>query len=159
MSLETVAEHFAGLCDRAAVFGADVHIEFAPESGVPDLASAWAMVQLAGRPNGGILFDTWHFHRSGSSAELLASIPGDRIMAVQVSDAGPEIIGSMWEDTLHHRLLPGDGCIDLAGVRRILTGTGGLGLVGPEVFSDDLAAMAPADAAVLACARTRAAGF
>src|SRR5207248_4574050 len=57
-SLDAMAERFAALCDDAKTFGGSVHIEFAPESGVPDLTTAWELVERAGRPNGGVLFDT-----------------------------------------------------------------------------------------------------
>src|SRR5438874_4708338 len=150
-----LAEHFGVMCDRAAEVGAAVHIEFAPQSAVPDLATAWELVRLADRPNGGILFDTWHFFRSGSDIALLDEIPGDRILAVQISDATPQIEGTLFEDTLHRRRLPGDGCIDLPPIIRALQRSGGLSLVGPEVFSDELHALGATEAAKTASHRER----
>jgi len=152
-----LARHFAALCDRAAPAGIRLHIEFAPGAGVPDLATAWEMVQAADRPNGGILFDTWHFTRSGSSLETLAAIPGDRIFAVQVSDTAPEPSGTIFDETLHRRRLPGDGSIDFPAVASVLHRIGALGLVGPEVLSDEQRALPPAQAAALAVERSRAA--
>ena len=155
-----LARHFGALCDRAAPAGIRLHIEFAPGAGVPDLASAWAMVQAADRPNGGILFDTWHFTRSGSSLETLAAIPGERIFAVQVSDTAPEPSGTIFDETLHRRRLPGDGSIDFPAVASVLRRIGALGLVGPEVLSDEQHALPPAQAAALAVERSRTAlGF
>jgi sugar phosphate isomerase/epimerase len=155
-----MARHFAALCDRGAPAGIRLHIEFAPGAGVPDLATAWALVQAADRPNGGILFDTWHFTRSGSTLETLAEIPGDRIFAVQVSDTAPEATGTIFDETLHRRRLPGDGSIDFASIADVLRRIGALDLVGPEVLSDELRAMAPVDAAVVAVERSRTAlGF
>jgi sugar phosphate isomerase/epimerase len=155
-----MARHFGALCDRAAPAGIRLHMEFAPGAGVPDLATAWQLVQAADRPNGGILFDTWHFTRSGSTLDTLAEIPGNRIFAVQVSDTAPEATGTIFDETLHRRRLPGDGCIDFAAIGAVLRRIGALELVGPEVLSDELRAMAPADAAVLAVERSRAAlGF
>ena len=153
-SLPAMAERFAALCDEAMAFGASVHIEFAPESGVPNLTAAWELVERADRPNGGVLFDTWHFYRSHSDFELLRKIPADRMLAIQVSDAPVEITGSMWEDTLHHRLLPGDGAIDLTALFTAL-GPDALALVGPEVFNDDLMSQPLDEVASTACARTR----
>jgi sugar phosphate isomerase/epimerase len=156
LPIEEEAEHFGVMCDRAAKIGADVHVEFAPQSAVPDLTTAWDIVRLADRPNGGILFDTWHFFRSGSDIAVLDVIPGDRIMAVQISDATPQIEGTLFEDTLHRRRLPGDGCIDLPPIIRALHRSGGLSLVGPEVFSDELHALGAVDAATTAATRERA---
>jgi sugar phosphate isomerase/epimerase len=151
-----MARHFAALCDRAAPAGIRLHIEFAPGAGVPDLATAWQLVQAADRPNGGILFDTWHFTRSGSTLETLAAIPGDRIFAVQISDTAPEPSGTIFDETLHRRRLPGDGVIDFFAVGEVLRRIGALGLVGPEVLSDEQRALPPAQAAAIAVERSRA---
>ena len=150
------AECFARLCDTAAEQGARVHLEFSPLGGVVDLAHAWEVVALAGRDNGGVLLDTWHFHRAGPDLDLLARIPGDRVFAVQVADAGERPVGSVWNDTLHHRRLPGDGVADLGAVLATLARTGGLTRYGPEVISDARHALGPAAAAETAFARTDA---
>jgi sugar phosphate isomerase/epimerase len=150
---EALVEHFARLCDRAAEHGARIHLEFAPRSGVPDLASAWRIVSDAGRPNGGMVFDTWHFFRSDPDFELLATVPGNRIFVVQVSDAAAEMVGDVIEDTTHRRRLPGDGSFDLVRVLDVLERIGALRSVGPEILSDELSLLSPAEAAAVAGAR------
>ena len=75
-SLDEAAAAFAGLCDRAAEHGLLVHLEFLPWSRIPDLATAWQVVNAADRPNGGIMLDAWHYFRSGPDGALLRSIPG-----------------------------------------------------------------------------------
>jgi sugar phosphate isomerase/epimerase len=152
---EELPELFGDLCDRAAAIGVRVHLEFIPMSVVRDLAMGWGIVAAADRPNGGLLFDTWHFFRSGSSFDLLADIPGERIYAVQVNDAAAEVRGTLRDDTLDRRL-PGDGDFDLRRVLAVLARTGGLRMIGPEVFSPELEALPPAEAATLAVYRTRA---
>lgn len=147
---------FADLCDTAAGIGARVHLEFVPMTTVPGLAEGWDIVRAADRPNGGLLFDTWHFFRSGSSFDLLAGIPGERVFAVQVNDALAEVRGTLWEDTLN-RELPGDGSFDLDRALGTLERIGGLRMVGPEVFSKRLDALPPMEAARLAGDRVRAA--
>jgi len=151
-----VAEAFGELCDRAAAFGARVHLEFVPFTAIADLATAWAIVSEADRPNGGLLFDTWHFFRGVADFALLESIPGDRILAIQVDDAAPEIVGTLREDTAR-RLLPGDGCFDLGRALGVLARRGALRVVGAEVISPEMMAMEPAEAARLATSRVRAA--
>ncbi|MGE3836228.1 MAG: sugar phosphate isomerase/epimerase family protein, partial [Acidimicrobiia bacterium] len=91
-----LTEGFAAVCDRAAAFGALVHLEFIPMTVVPDLATAWRIVQAADRPNGGLLFDTWHWYRGDPDFALLATIPGDKVLAVQVDDAAAEVQGHLW---------------------------------------------------------------
>jgi sugar phosphate isomerase/epimerase len=153
-SVDELAELFAALCDRAADVGALVHLEFIPMTAIADIATAWRIVRDADRPNGGILFDTWHFFRGAADFDALRAIPGERILAVQVDDALPEVNGSLWEDT-QQRLLPGDGCFDLPRVLRTLARMDGLRVVGPEVISPATAAMPPADAAREAGDRVR----
>jgi sugar phosphate isomerase/epimerase len=149
LPVEEVAERFGLLCDRAAGFGAQVHLEFIPMTGIADLATAWAVVEQAGRENGGIVFDTWHFFRGDPDYAVLDRVPGDRIFAVQVDDALAEPRDDLREDT-QHRLLPGEGSFDLPRVIGALDRIGALRWVGPEVISPTTAAMPPTEAARLA---------
>jgi sugar phosphate isomerase/epimerase len=128
---------FAQLCDQAAEHGLRLQLEFVPGTGIPDLAVAWAIVEAADRPNGGILLDTWHFFRSNSSFELLAAIPAERIFALQVEDAPAAAAADVAHESLHGRLLPGDGELDLTKFMAALAGRVP-SLSGPEVFSDEL---------------------
>jgi sugar phosphate isomerase/epimerase len=147
IGVETLAERFAAMCERAGQHGCRVLLEFLPYGGVADLQTAWQIVELSGAANGGVQLDTWHFFRSGPDVGLLARIPGDRIFAVQISDGTAEVVGTLENDTLHHRQLPGAGVFDLDMVVRTLARTGGLSLVGPEVLSDQMRAMPSAEAA------------
>lgn len=128
---------FAALCDEAAGHGLRLQLEFVPGTGIPDLASAWAIVAAADRDNGGLLLDTWHFFRSGSSFELLAELPAEKIFGLQIEDAPARPAADTARESLHERLLPGDGELDL---ERFMAAIAGRvpALSGPEVFSDDL---------------------
>ena len=150
-----LAGYFARLCDRAAGFGARVHLEFIPFTIVRTLRTAWELVRAAGRPNGGLVFDTWHFFRGEAQFDVLETIPGDRIFCVQLDDALAVPEGSLREET-SRRLLPGDGALDLVAAVRALHRIGALTWVGPEVISPDLAALPVLAAATLAVDRTRA---
>src|SRR5262245_19380949 len=121
---EKLGGSFAALCDRAADFGALVQLEFMPFSAITDLAMATAVVEAAGRANGGVVFDTWHFFRGNPDFSALDRLPGERVFAVQISDAAAELRGSLGDDTFH-RMLPGDGVLDLAGAVRALDRIGG----------------------------------
>ena len=135
LTLPEVAAHFAALCDRVAGHGWRVHFEFTPRSPVSDVATAAELVRLADRPNGGILFDTWHFFRVDGDLDALSRIPGQHIFSVQVSDGAAELEEGLLADTFRHRRLPGTGVFDLVGLLRTLDAIGGLRLVGPEVLS------------------------
>ncbi|MFT3864285.1 MAG: sugar phosphate isomerase/epimerase [Solirubrobacterales bacterium] len=135
---------FAELCDRAAEHGLRLQLEFIPGTGIHDLAAAWDIVQAADRPNGGILLDTWHFFRSDSSFELLGALPADRIFSLQIEDAPAAPPADPAHESLHGRLLPGDGGLDLE--RFIAAIADKLpALVGPEVFSDELGTLPAAE--------------
>jgi sugar phosphate isomerase/epimerase len=135
---DELIEAFAAVCDRAARRGVRVHLEFTPFSAVPDLATAWEVVRAADRPNGGLVFDTWHYFRGVRDDRLLEEIPGERIFALQISDALAEPQGSLLNDTLRHRRLPGEGTFDLAAVRAIMSRKHGLPPWGVEVLSEEL---------------------
>jgi sugar phosphate isomerase/epimerase len=149
-----LAGYFARICDRAAGFGARVHLEFIPFTIVATLRTAWDLVCAAGRPNGGLVFDTWHFFRGEPQFDVLETIPGDRIFQIQLDDAPATPTGTLREET-SRRLLPGDGDLDLIKAIQTLHRIGALRQVGPEVISPDLAALPVLDAATLALTRTR----
>lgn len=142
-----LVDAFGALCRRAAAHGLLVHLEFLPWTPVPDAAAALAIAEAAGCDNGGILLDSWHHFRSGLSNEALARLPGQRVLAVQLSDAPAAAEPDPVEETLHRRLLPGQGDADLAGLLRTLDAMGCRAPLGVEVFSDELAALPPAEAA------------
>jgi sugar phosphate isomerase/epimerase len=148
-TIDDIAEAFGSLCDQASDFGANVHLEFIPMSVIKDLTTAWHIVKTADRPNGGILFDTWHFFRGNPDYNQLRGVPGDRIFAVQIDDAYLDVRGSMRDDT-QNRLLPGRGDFNLRRVVAELDNIGALSWVGAEVISPETAAMPPTEAATLA---------
>lgn len=135
---ETGAVAFAALCDEAAERGLRLQLEFGAATGIPDLASAWEIVQLANRPNGGMLLDSWHFFRSLPDFALLCSVPAERIFALQLGDAPALPTEEVAHESLHGRLLPGEGELELTRFLRAWPGDVLPALSGPEVFSDEL---------------------
>lgn len=147
--LDAVIEGFAGLCDRAAEHGLQVALEFLPWSGIPDVATAWKIVDDAGRANGGILVDTWHHLRGVADDDALRAVPGDRIVVVQVSDADAEPEGPYMEDTTLRRRLPGAGALDLVGFLRTLDAMGVDCPISVELFNAEFQALPAVEAAHL----------
>jgi sugar phosphate isomerase/epimerase len=137
------------LCDLAARHGLRVGLEFLPWSGIADLDAAWSIVARAARENGGLVVDTWHSQRQagGLHLETLRAVPPEHIHLVQLSDAPAEAHGSLIEETMVHRLLPGDGDIDIRGILGTLEAMGAEPLLAPEVFNRELAARGPREAA------------
>jgi len=148
--MEEATASFAALCRRAAEHGLLVHLEFLPWSRFPDLETAWEVVREADEPNGGITLDVWHYFRGSPNDDLLRSIPGDRVLAVQLSDAPMQAEPNLLHAALHDRLLPGEGELDLAEVIAGLSSVGATCPIGVEVFSDALDRLPPSEAARLA---------
>ena len=134
-SLDEAAEAYAHLCDLAAEHGLLTHIEFLPFGGIPNLMRAWAIVEAAGRPNGGITLDSWHLQRSGSTLEQLATIPGKYIHVVQINDAPAKAGADLFTETMNARLLPGEGEFDLVALIHTLDAIGCTAPIEIEVFN------------------------
>jgi sugar phosphate isomerase/epimerase len=134
--IDEAAARFAEICDAAAEHGLLVQLEFFPWTDLRDLTTAWEVVRLADRPNGGLHLDTWHYFRSGGGSEQLASVPADRIFCVQVSDGPAERLPGIGlvEETIGHRVLPGDGTMDLTGLFHDLAQVGAASPVCCEVY-------------------------
>ena len=156
LSLERIAEGYAGLCDRAACHGLLVQLEFLPWTLVPDLATAAEIVRLADRRNGGVVIDAWHLFRTASDPAVVRSVPGNRIIALQLADAPAAAEADLATSTLHSRLLPGAGDLPLAGLLRVLGELASPAPIGVEVFSDDLHRLGAREAALRAAEATRA---
>jgi sugar phosphate isomerase/epimerase len=152
---DEVTDAFAHLCIRAAEHGLLVQLEFLPWSKIPDLRAAWEIVRNADQPNGGITIDAWHYFRSESDDGLLDAIPGSRILGIQLCDAPLEPEPDPVRSTLHERLLPGDGELDLGSLLASFRRIGCRAPIGIEVFSDALHELTPVEIALRAGAALR----
>ncbi|MCU1375380.1 MAG: Xylose isomerase domain protein barrel [Actinomycetia bacterium] len=137
--IEPAREKLAVLVDGAREVGAQVCVEFLPWSVIPDLATAWALVEPLG-PDAGILLDTWHWQRQpgGPDLPLLATIPGERIGYVQICDAAPEPVGDPLTEAMTDRWLPGDGAVDFDGLFEQLAAIGATPWLATEIFNPSL---------------------
>jgi len=155
LPVETIVEAFAELCDRA---GDDltVALEFMPYSGVPDLATAWRVLDEANRPNSALIVDVWHWARAGMTPADLDLVPADRIISVQLCDVRRTPMEPMRTESLGFRLPPGDGHGDAVGLVRALQARNVRPrLVAVEVISDELVAQGAAHAAKIVATAAR----
>lgn len=151
-----VAEYFAALCDRAAQHDLLVALEFLPWSDIPDAKTAGAIVHQAGRANGGILIDSWHYFRGAADSAQVRALPADRFVAIQFDDADAVRVGDWLEDTTLRRRLPGEGAFDLLGFVRLLDTHGVHAPISVEIISSEHQARPLAEAAQRAYDTTRA---
>ena len=109
-SIADAAERFGAVCDRAADHGAVVGLEFLPFTNIVDATDALAIVEAAGRPNGGVCVDIWHHARGANDLDLIRAIPPELITGIQMSD-GPHkpALADYKDDCLRNRVPPGEG--------------------------------------------------
>ncbi|HEU4428176.1 MAG TPA: sugar phosphate isomerase/epimerase family protein [Myxococcota bacterium] len=136
VEIDAAAEALAGVCDRAWEHGLIITLEYLPWAGIPDIATARAIVERCGRPNASLMIDTWHTFRGPSTEAQLAALPGKLVGSIQINDAPAEPAGDLLTETTTARLLPGEGAIPLERWIRLLDANGCRAPIGVEVFSD-----------------------
>ncbi|MXO74312.1 TIM barrel protein [Altererythrobacter aerius] len=136
-----VAKHFAKVCDVAADHGLDVTLEFVPTGCVRTVAQAQEVLERADRTNAGMLVDSYHFFRAGSSLEDMARVPPELISSWQMNDAAATPATDDAFADMMIRAMPGDGAFDLKGLMQALAATGTTAPAGIEVFSAELSAL------------------
>jgi sugar phosphate isomerase/epimerase len=142
-----MVEVVAGIARRVRAKGLKVAIEFMPNSAtIPDLAAAQRIVAAANESNLGVMLDTWHLFRSGSEPAEVAAAPAGIFFGVQVADAPADAKGKP-PLPMQDRLMPGDGAIPLAAIVHAVLRKSPDAVIGVEVISQTMAALAPDEAA------------
>jgi sugar phosphate isomerase/epimerase len=137
--LDRMTGDFAAACDRASDLGLTLALEFLPWTPVGTLRDALLIVTGAGRPNGRIVFDTWHHaHGTGQGADLT---PGEAalISCVQLVDARQAETGDLMRETMFGRRVPGTGVLDLPALVAGLAAAGVECPVSVEVYDETYA--------------------
>jgi sugar phosphate isomerase/epimerase len=144
--IDAAVERFAELCDVVAEHGMVATLEPSARGVVRTVPDAADVVRATGRSNARVLVDSWHHHWSGSSLESLQGVPGAAVAAVQINDAPARLQRTVLDASMHERLPPGRGVIDLVGLVRTLREAGSAAPLTVEVFNDELWASHPPDA-------------
>jgi len=135
VDLAAAASQFQELCRLAMPHGVRVGLEFEGQAEqISDVATAWQLVDAADAPNGGLVLDSFHFYRGGSSVEMLEAVPGDRVLLVQLSDC-MDLPRHELED--RHRVYPGEGAIGFEAVLGALSAKGYSGYWSLELPNED----------------------
>ena len=116
-------DSFAGFCDLAGSYGLGANLEFMPWTDAKDLPQAARIIERTGRTNAGMLIDPFHFSRSRSRIEDIASVPPSRFHFMQFCDvpaAIPPTMDEILAEARGERLFPGEGGVDLVGLLRAL---------------------------------------
>ena len=150
-SIETMRTGFARLARDAQGAGTVAALEPVAFSNVRDPATARAIVGETAGHGGGAMLDCWHFARGDLPPQDLAGIQVQEISGIEISNIGPSVVGSLFEDTVDHRRLPDEGSYDVAAFLGAVAATGYDGPIGCEVLSLDLRAL-PIEQALQAAA-------
>jgi sugar phosphate isomerase/epimerase len=145
--IDRMAREFSTLCRQASDVGANVCIEVLPFSNIRDLSTALEIVAGADAPNGGLLIDIWHMARGGIPFDQIASIPARHLKHIEIDDADEAIVGTLLEDTIRNRRLPGEGSFDIPTFLTSVMRTGYQGFYGVEILSDEHRLLPPDEAA------------
>jgi sugar phosphate isomerase/epimerase len=117
---------------------------------VHTLAECRELIDAIGRPNVGVLLDSWHWYTAGDTADDLRALSGRDVIACDLNDAPAGIPVDQQVDS--RRELPcATGVIDLKAFLTALVAIGYDGPVRAEPFNAALRAMPP-EAAVAATA-------
>jgi sugar phosphate isomerase/epimerase len=154
---ETLVEPLRRLADEAADHGTRIAIETMPFSRIATVPMGVEIVTAADHPAVGLLVDAWHVFRAGTSLDELrdAMKPGI-VFGVELDDAADEVVGTLFEDTVHNRLLCGQGVFDLRGLVEVLGDNGFDEPWGVEILSDDFRALPVSEALRVAADTARA---
>lgn len=144
------ADNFRAAGELAAGLGVTIGVEslsLSPPVGpflLETLAETQAFVERVDHPSVGINFDVFHFIRSGGGVEDIANVGRGRIVHVHMCDL-PEMARLDWEDS--HRVMPGDGALDLGAIRKALLDLGYDGYWALELLNEDYWHQDPAEVA------------
>jgi 4-hydroxyphenylpyruvate dioxygenase len=96
---------------------------------------AWRLVDAVNHPNLGIILDSFHTLSIKDDLSLLKSIPGERIVFLQLADA-PVLAMDVMEWSRHFRCFPGQGEFDLGAFLAPILQSGYTGPLSLEIFND-----------------------
>ncbi len=128
-----VAEYVQPVCRAAAEFGCRIAIEPLGQAAViPGCEEALAVIEQAGQPNLGLMWDFFHYHKSEVPLDVIRQIPLDKLFLVHVDDA-PDLPPATLKDP--DRVYPGQGAMPLPAYFEILRDMGYAGPVSVELFN------------------------
>lgn len=109
------------LAEQVSAHGTRIAIEPMPFSIIDTIPAGAELARATGHPGVGLLVDAWHVFRAGTTiGDLARALTPEIIFGVELDDAAADVVGTLFEDTVHNRLLCGEGTFDLAGLVALL---------------------------------------
>lgn len=132
---DLAAEQLHSLADRAQAHGIRLAYEALPWGRLRTHTDALRVVRKVDHPALGLCLDSFHVLSPENDASALDPIPVDRVFHIQLADA-PRLNLDVREWSLHYRMFPGQGALDIAGFVGRLLAKGYAGPMALEVFND-----------------------
>ncbi len=132
---DLTAEQLNILADRAEQRGLRLAYEAVPWGRIRTYEDAWRIVQHVDHPALGLCLDSFHVLSIENDPAVLAPIAGNKVFHVQLADA-PRLNMDVREWSLHYRMFPGQGSLDVAGFLSQILSKGYAGPIALEVFND-----------------------
>ena len=148
-SFEPFTGPFRRLADEAAEVGTRLALEPLPFAGISSMPQGSELVAAVDHPHAGLVVDSWHVFRAGTSLEELArTLDPATVFGVEVNDADaqPQPGRTLFEDTRDNRRYPGEGAQDVVGFLRTMAEVGWSGPWGVEMLSTEHRAKSLGDA-------------
>jgi sugar phosphate isomerase/epimerase len=165
VSPQELASVVREIAQEAVRRGMRLSIEFIPGTGIATLASAIDLIERVGSGGVGVMFDTWHFLRSGGRVSDLGQLRAGQIFELQLSDRRAPPPNETYIP-MTGRLLPGHGEAPLLTIVQSLIRRAPDLVIGLEVFNSEPALpeaiaerLAAATGLFLKSVETTSAGF
>ncbi|WP_210769357.1 TIM barrel protein [Occultella kanbiaonis] len=132
---DLAADQLRSLAERAEAHGVRLAYEAVPWGRLRTHEDALRVVRKADHPALGLCLDSFHLLSPENDSSAVERIPVDLVSHVQLADAfRPNLDVREW--SLHYRMFPGQGALDVAGFvdRLLVKGYGGS--IALEVFND-----------------------
>jgi 4-hydroxyphenylpyruvate dioxygenase-like putative hemolysin/sugar phosphate isomerase/epimerase len=144
---DLAAEQLHALAESAGQRGLRIAYEAVPWGRVASHDHAWRLVQQADHRALGLCLDSFHTLSRVDDPAHIRLIPGSKVFHVQLADA-PTQSWDVRDWSLHHRVFPGQGSLDLTGFVSHVLATGYSGPLALEVFNDVYQQADPKHAAI-----------
>lgn len=128
-------EAFSRVAQIAVQGDVPVALEIIAFSNIADVADALEVLGDQAGKGVGLMLDNWHVERGHVAFDEIAALRENVILGVEISDVGSVVIGNLFDDTLDHRRIPGEGRFSFARFFEAVAHAGYRGPIGLEVLS------------------------
>lgn len=155
VDLQLAAKRYGELLELGLSMGVKPSVEYLGiAQDVCTIDVALEIMEGSGHPDATIILDPFHDFRGGGGCESIAKLKPEQIAVVHFDDAPAAPPREQQRDP--HRVMPGEGIIDLKRTLELLHQIGYSGFLSLELFREDLWQQDPLEVAKLGLEKMRA---